>query len=122
MASEGRRITNETHAENKAAQERALKLLRDWVQPGDRVACVTVHGRGQTDWVEVFLPSTHNSRPTVERVTFYVARAIGRFGSLEKGIPLRGGNYSKSHEIVSSLGIALFDDPHALIRDDLLNI
>jgi hypothetical protein len=108
-------------AEQVSEREHCTQVLRDWLSEGDYVGTVCVHGRGSTDWVECFLPSVeYDGRPTVNRVTYYVARAIGYTGSLEKGIALRGYQYDKANDVVDSLSRVLFGEGGKLHRNRLL--
>jgi hypothetical protein len=108
------------------ATERAhcIEHLREMLQEGDRVGTVVVYKRGQTDYVECFLPGSYQGRPTVERVTYWVARAIDYWGSLEKGIPRRGYGYDKAHDVVYALSLVLFGDGkgNALVCARLLTV
>lgn len=102
--------------ERLGEQEFALERLRGWLNEGDEIGTVVTYGRGETDYVECFLPFGKH----VERVTFYVARAIGYTGSLERGIPKRGCQYDKATDVVDSLSRALFGEGGRLSRNRLL--
>ena len=97
------------------------QLLAMFPEPGYRVATVTVYGKGQRDYVEVFGVSTYDGRPEVTRCTYWVAILTDR-RMTEKGIPMDGGNYSKADEIVMSLSRRLHGRDDALTTDKVLGV
>jgi hypothetical protein len=84
--------------------------------PGDEIGTVCIHGRGSTDWVECFYPTSPRH---VERISYYVARVIGATLT-DKGIVKRGYQYDKAHDVVDSLSRALFGEGDLLTRNRLL--
>lgn len=81
--------TYEKRADVVAAREHAFGVMREY--KGRTFYTQTRHGRGQTDYVRVYVAD----RDKITDITYYVARACESRLALEKGLPFGGGGYSK---------------------------
>lgn len=87
-------------------QETAREYLAEWIKPSTVVFTLTTPGRGETDYVRVFVASKRNS---IADVTYLVAPAIGRKlrNRYDHSIPMGGGGYNKALDVYLDIRYAL---------------
>ena len=86
-------------------KETATRYLQEYVKPSSSIFTLTEYGRGETDWVRVFVASKRNS---IHEVTYLAAKATGhRYSERHRGIPMGGGGYSKALDVYLAIRYAL---------------
>lgn len=88
------------------SSERQREYLADYVGPDTLIYTRQTHGRGETDYLEVFISEGNGIR----NITWMVAKATGwrvRDHQGRRTIAMGGGGYSKGLEIYRSIRITL---------------
>jgi hypothetical protein len=84
-----------TRQEKINEREWAMAKLHEMISPETVIHTRTDYGKGQTDYVRVYIVGTdYKGRPEIQDVTYFVARAT-EHRMTERGLPFGGGGYSK---------------------------
>jgi hypothetical protein len=99
--------TSGTRQDKINEREHAMKVLSKLITADTVIHTRTDYGKGQTDYVRVYVVAPdYEGRLEVSDVTYFVARAT-ESRLTDKGLPLRGGGYSKGLDVFISTCHAL---------------
>jgi len=90
-----------------AEQNFALDQLREHLYSGSHLYTRTDYGRGETDYVRLYVVSENRQ---ILDMTYAVAKLSGR-RLTDRGLALRGGNYSKGLEVADDAYKAVYGRP-----------
>lgn len=98
---------NATTQERLAAVIQLRRIMGDNPEDAPTIYTLTTYGRGETDHVRLWV--IHDGQLT--EITYYTAKAIGSKVTPRKGIPRRGGGYSKALDTADSVWHHAFGRP-----------
>jgi hypothetical protein len=91
-------MTTQTRQDQINEREHALKVLAGKIERDTVIYTQTAYTKSQTDYVRIFvIGRDYEGRHEIQDITYFVAKASEQ-RMTERGIPYRGGGYSKGLE------------------------